>query len=253
MTFRSARVIGHEYHQLTSEERFMLSLLRKQDDSVAQIAKKLGRHRSTIYRYIWRDKHAGGNLWTYLRGSHKKRRKRYRSKDSRGWVSGKRHISERPASVETRKQKGHWEIDTVMGKGSNACIVTLIERKTGYTLIGKIPNRTTKSLNLATICLIHRYKPGPFKTIIADNGTEFHRFKELETEANFRFYFATPYHSWERGTNENTNGLIRQYLPKGMVMVSVTQRDCDAIAKEHNYRPRKRLSYKSPISCFHNC
>jgi transposase, IS30 family len=204
----------------------------------------------TIYQYIWRDKADGGNLWRYLRQSPKQRRKRYRAYDSRGRLADKRHISERPKSVESRRIKGHWEIDTVMGHGSTDCIVTLHERKTGFVLIGKLKDRTTFSLNKRTISLIKRF-PNLFKTITADNGTEFHQYRLIENKTAVRFYFATPHHSWERGSNENTNGLIRQYLPKGKSMKKLTQQQCDSIAYRLNTRPRKRLKYKTPEECFY--
>ena len=204
----------------------------------------------TIYQYIWRDKANGGNLWKYLRQSPKQRRKRYRAYDSRGRLADKRHISERPESVESRRTKGHWEIDTVMGHGSTDCIVTLHERKTGFVLIGKLKDRTTASLNKRTISLINRF-PDVFKTITADNGTEFHQYRLIENETAVRFYFATPHHSWERGSNENTNGLIRQYIPKGKSMKKLTQQQCDSIAYRLNTRPRKRLNFKTPEECFH--
>lgn len=160
-------------------------------------------------------------------------------------MAGKRHISERPKSVEGRRYRGHWEIDTVMGKGSKDCIVTLVERKTGFVMIGKLADRTTRNLNKKTRRLIGR-DPGAFKTITADNGTEFHQYKEIEKARAVRFYFANPYHSWERGSNENTNGLIRQYLPKGTSMKNVTQQQCDSIAYKLNTRPRKRFNFKTP-------
>ncbi len=199
----------------------------------------------TIYKFIWADKTNGGNLWTHLRQSTKQRRKRYKAYDSRGRLANKRHISERPASIETRKYRGHWEIDTVMGKGSNDCIVTLVERKSGYVLIGKLPDKSTASLNKKTISLIKK-TPTKFHTITADNGTEFHQYKAIEKETGCLVYFATPYHSWERGTNENCNGLIRQYLPKGTSMEGLTQQQCDRIAAKLNSRPRKRHNYKTP-------
>lgn len=199
----------------------------------------------TIYQYVWRDKAEGGELWKELRQSSKKRRKRYRAYDSRGRLADKRHISERPSAAESRRYKGHWEIDTVMGKDSPDCIVTLVERKSGYTLIGKLPNRTTSELNKRCIRLINN-EPTRFTSITADNGTEFHQYKEIERAAKTKFYFANPHHSWERGTNENTNGLIRQYLRKGESMASLTQQRCNSIAQKLNSRPRKRLDYKTP-------
>lgn len=311
------------YQQITAEERYTLSTLRKQGFSVAAIASAIGRHRSTIYRelqrnschhidgsyrpskaqrrtkarrsrsrrnkhysdqdfllirkllrkkwspeqivghirrfkllernmshetiyqYIWRDKANGGHLWRHLRQSPKQRRKRYKAYDSRGRLANKRPISERPASVDSRRYKGHWEIDTVHGRGSNHCIVTLNERKTGYVMIGKLHDKSTRALNKKTIRLINR-DPFSIKTITADNGTEFHQYQTIEKRCHIRFYFANPYHSWERGSNENINGLIRQYLPKTKSMADLTQQQCDHITKQLNQRPRKRFGYKTP-------
>ena len=237
--------------QLCDKDFRIALLLLKQQWSPEQISgwlkdnhKKPISH-ETLYRYIWKDKAQGGTLWKYLRQSSKQRRKRYKAYDSRGRLAQKRHISQRPQSIESRKIKGHWEIDTVMGKGSKHCIVTLVERKSGYTLIGKLKDRTTQSLNQRVLSIINK-QPNLFKTITADNGTEFHQYKVIEDKHPTKFYFTNPYHSWERGTNENTNGLIRQYLPKGMDMKNVTQHQCNAIAKSLNNRPRKRHDYKTP-------
>jgi len=199
----------------------------------------------TIYQYIWRDKAHGGRLWRHLRQASKRRRKRYNAYDSRGRLAGKRLISERPKIVESRRTREHLEIDTVMGAGSKDCIVTIVERKSGYVIIGKLKDRTTRSLNKRCIQLLER-EAAQFKTITADNGTEFHQYPEIEEATGARFYFATPHHSWERGTNENTNGLIRQYLPKGKSMKHLTQAQCDRIAKKLNTRPRKRHGFKTP-------
>lgn len=203
----------------------------------------------TIYQYIWRDKVNGGNLWTHLRQSPKIRRKRYKAYDSRGRLADKRHITERPKTVETRRDKGHWEIDTVMGKGSNDCIVTLVERKTGFIMIGNLKDRSSHSLK-KTKRLISR-DPLAFRTITEDNGTEFHQYKGIESHFPVKFYFANPYHSWERGSNENANGLIRQYIPKGTSMETLTQQQCDHIASQLNSRPRKRYNYRSPEELFY--
>ncbi len=223
--------------------------------SPEQIAGYLKRHEllsishETIYQHIWRNKRYGGRLHEFLRCAGKQRRKRYGRYDSRGRLAGKRHISERPASVEARSETGHWEIDTMMGTGSKDCIVTLVERRTGYTLIGKLHDRSKSELTERTVWLIRKHA-GRFQTITADNGTEFHDYKRIEEQTGVRFYFANPHHSWERGTNENTNGLIRQYLPKGMSMESVTQGNCSLISHALNHRPRKRLAFKAPEECF---
>jgi IS30 family transposase len=226
-----------------------------QDWSPEQVAGYLRRtgqlsiSHETIYQYIWTDKRQGGHLYTHLRGARKQRWKRYRSYDSRGRLPGKRAITERPASVETRRQLGHWEIDTMLGDGSHDCLMSLVERKTGYVVLGKLPARTTAALNRRTIALI-RTQPRRVRTITADNGTEFHRYPQIERATGARFYFATPHHAWERGTNENTNGLIRQYVPKGQSMSQLTQHQCDAIARKLNQRPRKRLGYRTPEECY---
>ena len=203
----------------------------------------------TIYRYIWDDKAAGGDLYRHLRGSEKKRRKRYGSYDSRGRLAGKRNIAERPASAENRSRVGHWEVDTVMGSGDQHCLVTMVERKTGLVAIGKLKRRTKDALKHRAVKLI-RSQTRRVRTMTADNGTEFHDYQKIEKATGAVFYFANPYHSWERGTNENTNGLIRQYLPKRKSMADVTQRECTRIAEKLNNRPRKRLGFRTPKECY---
>jgi IS30 family transposase len=168
-----------------------------------------------------------------LRQPGKKRRKRYGAYDSRGHLAGKRHISERPAAAENRTLLGHWEIDTVLGSTKH-CIVTLVERKIGYLIIGKLRNRTVAEFNRVASQLINS-APVPIHTITADNGTEFQGYKLFEAATTARFFFATPHHSWERGTNENTNGLIRQYLPKRTSLARLSQANCNRIAGR---RPR---------------
>ena len=198
----------------------------------------------TICTYIWRNKKAGGDWYTHLRQSSKRRRKRYRAYDSRGVMAGKRSLSERPKSAENRSRKGHYEVDTVLGKGSRHCILTLVDRKTGYTIIRKLAQRTTHEVNQALKTVLKN--DSQIKTLTADNGTEFHQYKDIENATGVKFYFAQPYHSWERGTNENTNGLIRQYLPKNQSMAKTTQSSCDTIAQELNQRPRKRHGFRTP-------
>jgi IS30 family transposase len=233
-----------------SDFRKVEALLKRQW-SPEQISGYLRRHHilsishETIYQHIWLDRRLGGSLHTHLRGARKQRRKRYGAYDSRGRLAGKRHISERPKAVDRRSTLGHWEIDTVIGKGSRHCLLTLVERKSGYVLIGKLKARTKEQTNQRALKLIRRHTDR-FETITADNGTEFHDYRALEDASGVTFYFATPHHSWERGTNENTNGLIRQYVPKGTSMTKLTQHDCNAIAERLNARPRKRLRYRTP-------
>ena len=242
---------ARRHSQFSGGDWDLVEKLLRQYFSPEQISGRLRREdrleisHETIYKHVWYDKHRGGDLHRCLR-QRKKRRKRYATPERRGRVSNKRHISERPSVANERREIGHWEIDTVHGSGSNDCVVTLVERLTGVTLIGKLRNNTTLLLNQRTRRLMRRY-PSLFKTITADNGSEFHAYRVLERATGVVIYFATPYHSWERGTNENTNGLIRQYLPKGTSMKALTQAQCNAIARALNNRPRKRHGFLTPL------
>ena len=186
----------------------------------------------TIYRYIWMNKRHGGTLFRHLRCAQKKRRKRYGRYDSRGRLAGKRAISQRPPGAENRSRVGHLEGDTVLGTDRH-CLLTLVDRKTGYVMIGKLEARTVAATNRATIGLINN-AARRIRSVTVDNGTEFHGYKAIEAATGTDFFFATPHHSWERGTNENTNGLIRQYAPKRTSLAHLTQKDCDAIAQKLN-------------------
>jgi transposase, IS30 family len=204
----------------------------------------------TIYRHIWADKRAGGTWHTYLRGGRKQCRKRYGHYDSRGRLAGKRPLTTRPAIVETRERIGDGEADTIVGpEGTRHCLVSLVERKTGYLVLGKLRARTVAELNRRALPLL-RQQPHPIHTLTCDNGTEFHGYAMLEAATTTQVYFATPHHAWERGTNENTNGLVRQYIPKRTSMAHLTQQQCTAIARQLNQRPRKRLGYRTPEECY---
>ena len=197
----------------------------------------------TIYRYVWKDKSRGGELYKHLRQSRKRRRKRYRASDSRGILRGKRSLAERPKEAEKRLKKGHVEIDLVHGAKTKDCVLTLVDRRTRLVIIRKLKDKTMPAVNRALIAMIRRYQ---IRTVTADNGSEFHDYKYIEQRTGVTFYFAAPYHSWERGTSENTNGLIRQYLPKTRSMKGVTQWTCNAIANRLNRRPRKVLNMRTP-------
>ena len=152
--------------------------------------------------------------------------------------------------MDERCELGHWEIDTVLGKGSKDCVVTVVERKSRFTIIGKLKARTKDELNARLLKLIKRYS-SRFKTITADNGTEFHGYDDIEKAAGGHVDMHFHNLSWERGLNENTNGLIRQYLPKSESMKSVTQYQCNCIAQKLNSRPRKILEFQTPEECFY--
>jgi len=226
--------------QFTAEHFALVEGLLCRQWSPEQIAGYLRRagqlsiSHETIYRHVRRDKKRGGLPYTYLRGARKRRRKRYGAYDSRGRLAGERLISERPAEVESRSRVGHWEADTVGGSGSKDCVATLVERKTGLVLVGKLSDRTVGVLSRRLTQLIRG--AGHVETVTADNGTEFHDYRRVERLTGATFYFARPYHSWERGSDENANGLIRQYLPKGMSMAGLSQHQCNAIARNLNTR-----------------
>lgn len=199
----------------------------------------------TIYSHVKRDKKRGGKLWEHLRQP-VRYRKRYATVERRGRLAGKPHISERPAEADFRMEIGHWEMDIVVGAGSNHCVVTLVERVTGATMIGRLRCRKVADVNRRVIELIEAH-PQLFITITVDNGPEFHGYKEIEATTGVKIYFANPYSSWERGTNENTNGLIRQYIPKRTSMKTLTQKRCNEIASALNNRPRKRHGFRTPL------
>jgi len=221
-------------------------------EQIVGYLRRLGQLRishETIYQHVWADRRAGGTLYTQLRGAAKQRRKRYGRYDSRGRLAGKRPITDRPAAVAARSEGGHWEIDTVLGADDRHCVLSLVERRTGYLVLGKLPARTADAVTRRAIHLIRRERQ-PVRTITADNGTEFHEYPAIERATGTTIYFATPHHAWERGTNENTNGLLRQYLPKRTSMAQLTQQACDAIARRLNTRPRKRLGFRTPEECY---
>lgn len=203
----------------------------------------------TIYRYIWTDRWHEGSLYRYLRQCIKQMRKRYGRYDSRGRLAGKRLLSERPPGAQNRSRIGHLEGDTMIGSADKHCVLTLVDRKTGYVLIGKLEQRTVREANRRAIALI-RGAGRRTRSLTLDNGTEFHGYKSIEAATGATVYFATPHHAWERGTSENTNGLIRQYLPKRRSMRHVDQRACARIAAQLNARPRKRLGFRTPAELF---
>jgi len=201
-----------------------------------------------IYQYILMDKHAGGNLHRHLR-CQKKRRKRYGSYDRRGKLKNRVSIDERPAVVDTRQRLGDWEVDTIIGKGHRHAIVSLVERKSRLALLRKVESKTAQAVADAVIELM-KSLPVRTHTVTADNGKEFADHERIANELNTDIYFAHPYSSWERGTNENMNGLVRQYFPKMRSFVTITQQEIDFVMERLNNRPRKCLGFKSPNEVF---
>ena len=204
----------------------------------------------TIYQFVLENKKNGGRLYKQLRHSGKKRKKRYGGSDRRGEIKDRVSIDNRPKSIEKRDRIGDWEIDLVIGKNHNGAIVTIVDRLSLMTLIAKVESKHAEVVTRATRNLLRRYKKHGAHTITADNGKEFSGHKSISQALGVDFYFAHPYSSWERGTNENTNGLIRQYLPKGTEFGPVNDEKCRFIMSRLNNRPRKCLGYRTPRQVF---
>jgi IS30 family transposase len=224
----------------------------KQYWSPEQIAGKLRRDRKadispvTIYSWIMRDKAEGGKLYKFLRQGHRKRRKKRGSLNNQGQIPDRRPISERPKAVDKRAELGHWEGDTVVGKSHSSFVASHVERKSRYLLVGRTDDKSADSMNATTRRLFRKIPLSKRKTMTFDNGKEFAGFKVLEKAVGFCCYFADPYSSYQRGTNENTNGLLRQFFPKGTDFKKISEEEIDKAAALLNNRPRKCLNYRTP-------
>lgn len=308
------------YHQLTSEQRYQISALKKIGHTQTEIAEQLAVHKSTIsrelsrnqgargyrpkqanektqarrvqttpgkrilaatwevveekvrqdwspeqvsgwlkqqaicispewiYQHILADQRTGGDLHTHLR-QYGKRRKRYGKYDRRGKLPNRVSIEERPDFVEQRERLGDWEIDTLVGKGHRGALVSLVERKSRYTLLQPVPYRFAELVANATISLLQPFAD-LVHTITGDNGKEFAEHVRIAETLKVNFYFAHPYSAWERGTNENTNGLVRQYFPKKTDFSKVTSAETISATNKLNQRPRKCLDFKTPFEVF---
>ena len=204
----------------------------------------------TIYSWIYRNRTEGGEFYRYLRQSHRRRRKRRTGEDRRGQMPDRRMIDERPQVVNERRRIGDWESDTIEGRKGSGLIATHVDRKARYTIAVKVADKSAETVTMATLKAMKTLPSEKIKTMTFDNGKEFAGFKQLEQGLKMRSYFAQPYHSWERGTNENTNGLLRQFFPKGMDFSTVVQLDVDKALKLLNNRPRKCLNYRTPTEVF---
>ena len=200
----------------------------------------------TIYQWIYSDAISGGNLYTHLRRCHKRRRKQRRYGSLRGLIPGRIGICQRPQAVDKRSRFGDWEADSLEGAKGTGAIASHVERKSRYLVAAKLCDKTAKTMNIASAKAFQRIPKLLRKTLTVDNGKEFSRFKQLEHKTGFCIYFADPYSAWQRGCNENTNGLIRQYLPKGTNFKNITNKDLALIVKKLNHRPRKCLNYQTP-------
>jgi len=203
-----------------------------------------------IYQYVLDDKGSGGDLWKCLRWSHRCRRKRYGRPDCRGEIPGRVSIEKRGRKANKRKRVGHLERDLVIGKNHRGALLTVVDRKSRLTLAALVKRKTAKQVHAATVAVLKPIRKA-LKTITNDNGKEFASHKETAKELKVRIYFSHPYSSWERGTNENTNGLLRQYFPKKTTdFTKVAAREVSRVVTELNSRPRKLLGFRTPFEVF---
>jgi len=231
------------------EEKLKLEWSPEQISGWLDLEREISISHERIYQYIWSDKYQGGELFKYLRFSSKKRKKQYGSTDKRGQIRNRISIDERPDIVEQKSRLGDWEIDTVIGKNHKGALVTIVERKSKFTLIKKVKTKHSQAVTHATVNLLKPYLDRAL-TITADNGKEFSDHQTIAEALDVIVYFAHPYSSWERGLNENTNGLIRQYFPKGSSFEEVTDEQVQQVMDKLNHRPRKMLNYKTPHAVF---
>jgi transposase, IS30 family len=242
--------------RITAKTWATVEKLLRQEWSPEQISGRLWKEQKIcishewIYQHVLADKRTGGDLYKHLR-CQKQRRKRYGTYNRRGKLLNCRSIEERPAIVNNRKRLGDWEVDTLLGRNHKQALVTLTERKSRFTLLGKVSQRTAQAVQdqisrlLLPICdKVH--------TLTSDHGKEFAYHEQIAQLLQLKYYFAHPYAAWERGTNENTNGLLRQYFPKKYDLQPVSRKAMDHAMSRLNFRPRKSLRFKTPFEVFYH-
>lgn len=202
----------------------------------------------TIYQHVWADKTAGGDWYKHLRRCARKYKERGSNGKTRsGQIKNRVSIDDRPIVVDEKSRVGDWEIDTVIGKGHSGALVTIVERVTLFTVSMRVKSKRAKEVTAATLALLTPFK-GLVHTITSDNGKEFAYHEQIAAGLECEFYFAHPYHSWERGLNENTNGLLRQYFPKSTDFKTVGAKAVKQSVDRLNNRPRKTLAFKTPAA-----
>lgn len=240
--------------RITEQGWAQVEQLLRQEWSPEQISGRLKQEHSFlishewIYQHILKDRRAGGDLYRHLR-CQRKRRKRYGMYDRRGQLPNCTSIEKRSAVVSSRKRLGDWEVDTILGKGHQQAIVSLTERKSRFSLLGNVTPHTAQAVQDEIVRLL-RPLPQKVHTLTSDHGKEFACHPQVADQLHLKFYFAHPYSAWERGTNENTNGLIRQYFPKQYDFKTISPLEVEQVVQKLNLRPRKSLRYKTPFEVF---
>lgn len=257
---KQAHELSRERHlaayrpRLTGETWATVESLLRREWSPEQIAGRLkleGRasvSHERIYQHSSADKRRGGTLHLHLR-CRKVRRKRYGARSRRGQIPNRVGIEARPAVVEARARVGDWEADTSVGAAHRGAIVSLVERKSKLVRLGKVERNTAAAVAAASLALLGA-AGRRVHTVTSDNGREFSHHERIAAGLGAQFYFARPYASWERGLNENTNGLVRQYFPKKSDFSKITSRQVEQVAERLNNRPRKTLGYRTPNEVF---
>jgi len=248
---------AEKHVRFTEEVKNLVNELLKQKWSPEQISGRLKLlniatvSHETIYQHVINDQNNGGDLYKNLRQGRKKRRKRIKSKDRRGQIPNRVSIDKRPVEVDNKERKGDWEVDTIIGQNHKGALVTAVERKFKFTCISHVRNKEAHVVAKALIDMLKPYKKF-VHTITSDNGKEFAKHQKIAKALNAQFYFAHPYCAWERGLNENTNGLIRQYFPKKSNLTSVNKEQIIDVQNDLNNRPRKSLDFLTPAELFLN-
>ncbi len=238
--------------RFTKEIQQTVEFLLKEDYSPEQIVGTLKKQNIStvsierIYQHIWTDKKRKGTLHLHLRNQGRKYRKRGNSKDNRGIIKNRIGIEKRPNIVEKRSRFGDLEIDLIIGKKHNQAILTICDRASGMLKMRKVKSKQATVVSEALVEELKDWKPY-IKTITADNGKEFANHEYVAEKLGVDYFFARPYHSWERGSNENLNGLIRQYFKKSNDFTTISMEQVKEIEKKLNSRPRKRFKFENPI------
>ena len=252
-TRQTQRRNAHEFsiqHWSHVETYLRLDLSPQQVSGRLLLEQALRISHECIYQHVYQDKAQGGSLVSLLR-CQKVRKKRYASgQERRGMLPNRVSIEQRPAVVDQRSRVGDWEGDTVIGKGHQGVLVTLVERKSRYTLAAQLDSRHSNKVTQAIVELLGPHKRR-CKTLTFDNGKEFAEHAFIAKCLDAKVYFAHPYCSWERGLNENHNGLLRQYFPKKTNLLKVTQDEVNEAVYRMNHRPRKCLGYRTPHEVFY--
>jgi IS30 family transposase len=255
---------AHLRRRKTGDRRLMTYVAERLMErwSPEQIAGRLAKQRpaglegrsishTTIYRWIWSDPERSRQFRPFLRIARKSRRKPYGKPSRQGQIAGKRSIEERPKEANARQRLGDWEGDTVVGKGRKGFLLTCVDRASRYLISRKVDVCAAEPVAQKLQQSLRRLPADKRHSLTLDNGREFARPIELARRLRLDVFFAHPYHAWERGTNENTNGLLRQYLPKGTDLSRVTPEQLRVCVRQLNHRPRKGLDYQTPFEVFH--